>query len=83
MAAFRQAAETAGFRIVRLETTVRTAWVFGALGYCIRKTGRAEWSELHKPFSLLKGIVYQQRERLALLSDKQAGDELLLIATKS
>jgi SAM-dependent methyltransferase len=83
MPALRQAAVTAGFKIVRLETTVRTAWVFGALGYCIRRTGRAEWSELHKPLNLLKGIVYQQRQRLALLSDKQAGDELLLIATKS
>lgn len=81
--ALRQAAERTGFKILRLETTGRTAWVYGALSYCVRKTGRAEINELNKPLNLLKGIWYQLRQRAVLCKDKTAGDELLLIATKS
>lgn len=80
--AFRAAAERAGFKITRLETTPRTAWVYGALSYCIRKTGRAEMSELGRPLNLIKGIGYQLRQRLIMRRDKNAGDELLLVATK-
>jgi SAM-dependent methyltransferase len=81
--AFRRAAEQAGFTITRLETTVRTAWVYGALGYCIRKTGRGEMSELQRPLNLFKGVWHQLRQRTVRRTDPSAGDELLLIATKS
>jgi len=78
----RRAAEQAGFKVQRLSTTVRNAWVYGALTHCIRRTGRADMSELGKPASLLRGIGYQLLERRALRRDPEAGDELLLVATK-
>jgi 2-polyprenyl-3-methyl-5-hydroxy-6-metoxy-1,4-benzoquinol methylase len=81
--ALRRAVEQAGFQITRLETTIRTAWVYGALSYCIRKTGRAEMSELNRPLNLLKGVGYQLRQRAALCADANAGDELLIIGTKT
>lgn len=79
----RQAAEQVGFKIQRLETTVRSAWVYGALSDCIRRTGRAEMSELGKPANLLHGIRYQLRQRRELRRNPQAGDEIRLIAGKA
>jgi len=83
MANLRQAAEQAGFNNLRLDTTVRSAWVYGALSDCIRRTGRAEMSELGKPANLLRGIVYQLCQRRARRRDPDAGDELRLIAGKA
>ena len=81
-ATLRRAAEQAGLEVQRLDTTVRSAWVYGALSDCIRRTGRAEMSELGKPANLLRGIWYQLRQRAVLRRDANAGDELRLIATK-
>jgi 2-polyprenyl-3-methyl-5-hydroxy-6-metoxy-1,4-benzoquinol methylase len=81
--AIRKAAEQAGFSIIRLETTARTAWVYGAMSFRIRKTSRSSIAELNNPLSLLKGIAYQLRQRAALRWNATAGDELLLVATKS
>jgi SAM-dependent methyltransferase len=78
----RAAAQRCGFVIERLEATVRSAWVYGALSRCIQRTGRAEMSELGKPANLLRGILFQLRERWRSRRDPQAGDELLLIAKK-
>jgi hypothetical protein len=39
-------------------------------------------SELGKPLNLLRGIIYQLRQRRALRRDPAAGDELRLIAGK-
>lgn len=82
LSTLRQAAEQAGFRIAKLDSTVRIAWVSGALSGCIRRTGRGEIPELGKPANLLRGLFFQLRERLVLLRDPKAGDELRLIATK-
>jgi 2-polyprenyl-3-methyl-5-hydroxy-6-metoxy-1,4-benzoquinol methylase len=79
-ATLRQAAEAAGLTIHRLDTTVRSAWVYGALSDCIRRTGRGEMSELGKPANLLRGIFYQLRQRRELKRNPEAGDELRLIA---
>jgi 2-polyprenyl-3-methyl-5-hydroxy-6-metoxy-1,4-benzoquinol methylase len=79
----RQAAERAGLKVQRLDTTIRTAWVYGALSQCIRDKGRAEMSELGKPVNLLRGIRFQLRERWKIRNDAQAGDELRLIASKA
>jgi hypothetical protein len=81
-ATLRRAAEQAGFKIQQLSTTVRNAWVYGALTQCIRRTGRGDMSELGKAGGLLRGMAYQLRQRWALRGDPEAGDELLLIATK-
>ena len=78
----RTAAETAGFAVKRLDTTVRTAWVYGALSRRIKRTGRAEMSELGKPASLLYGMIYQLRQRAVKWTNPEAGDELLLVASK-
>jgi hypothetical protein len=39
-------------------------------------------SELSKPANLVRGVLYQLRQRTVLHRDPQAGDELRLIATK-
>lgn len=78
----RRLAEKLGFRVLRLDTTIRSAWVYGALSHCIRGTGRAEMSELGKPANLLRGMLFQLGERRRMRRDPRAGDELLLIATK-
>jgi SAM-dependent methyltransferase len=77
-----QTAERAGFSVEKLDSTVRIAWVSGALSRSIRRTGRGEVSQLGKPANLLPGILFQLRERLALRHDPKAGDELRLIAFK-
>jgi 2-polyprenyl-3-methyl-5-hydroxy-6-metoxy-1,4-benzoquinol methylase len=79
----RRAAEQAGLTVQHLDSTVRSAWVYGALSDCIRRTGRAEMSELGKAGNLLRGVFYQLRQRVALRRDPNAGDELRLIATKA
>jgi len=81
-ATLRQAAEQAGFTPQRLDSTARSAWVYGALSDCIRRTGRAEMSELGKPANLVRGILYQLRQRLELRRNPTAGDELVLVAEK-
>ncbi len=81
-ATLRRAAEQAGLRVQRLDTTVRSAWVYGALSRCIQVKGRAEMSELGKPANLLRGIAYQLRQRRILARHPDAGDELLLVATR-
>jgi 2-polyprenyl-3-methyl-5-hydroxy-6-metoxy-1,4-benzoquinol methylase len=81
-ATLRQAAEKSGLNVERLVTTARNAWVYGALSHSIRRTGRGDMSELGKPASLLRGIVYQLQQRWVLRRDEKAGDELLLLASK-
>ena len=81
-ATLRKAAEGQGFVVERLDSTVRSAWVYGTLSRLIRKTGRAEMSALGKPACLIHGILFQLRERIQKLFNSDAGDELLLIATK-
>lgn len=78
----RTAAEKAGLKVERIDSTVRTAWVYGALSSRIQATGRGEMSELGKPANLLRGIGFQLRERLKLRSDPHTGDELRLMGTK-
>lgn len=79
----RRAAEQTGLKVLRLESSVRTAWVYGALSRCIQRCGRGEMSELGRPVNLASGILFQLRERLARLTNPEAGDELRLIATKN
>lgn len=78
----RAAAEKQGFTIERLDSTIRSAWVYGALSGLIARTGRAEMSQLGKPANLLRGIAFQTGERIRKWFDREAGDELLLIARK-
>ncbi len=79
--ALKRAAEGAGFTIETLDSTVRIAWVCGAVSYDIKKTGRGDVRRLGSLIPLLRGFAYQLRERLALRSNPFAGDELRLIAT--
>lgn len=78
----RAAAEKEGFKITRLDSTIRSAWVYGTLSRLIRKSGRAEMVALSQPRHLIHGVIFQIRERMLRWFDDQAGDELLLIATK-
>jgi len=78
----RRMAEKAGLEVLRLDSTIRNAWVYGALSECIRRTGRAEMSELGKPVNLIRGMLFQLDERYRAAKDSRAGDELRLIATK-
>ncbi len=78
----RKAAEQVGFKVKILVTSPRNAWVYGLLSRSIRRTGRSDMSLLGKPANLLQGISYQLRQRRVLRHDAEAGDELLLIATK-
>jgi len=81
-ATLRRAAEQQGFVIERLDSTVRSAWVYGTLSRLIRRTGRGEMSALGKPACLFHGILFQLRERILKWFNADAGDELRLIATK-
>lgn len=81
-AGMRRAAESAGLVVDRIDSSIRTAWVYAALSDRIRKTGRGEMSELGKPLNLLRGIAFQLRERQRKQRDPSAGDELRLFATK-
>jgi len=78
----RAAAERNGFVVERLDSTIRSAWVYGALSRKIARTGRGEMSELGKPANLLAGMLFQTGERVRKWFDRDAGDELLLIARK-
>lgn len=78
----RAAAERNGFVVERLDSTIRSAWVYGALSRKIARTGRGEMSELGKPANLLAGMLFQTGERVRKWFDRNAGDELLLIARK-
>lgn len=78
----RAAAEKQGFTVERLDSTIRSAWVYGALSGLIARTGRAEMSALGKPANLLRGALFQTGERIRKWLDPDAGDELLLIARK-
>ncbi len=78
----RSAAEQQGFIVERLDTTVRSAWVYGTLSRLIRQTGRGEMSALGQPACLIHGILFQLRERVLKWFNSNAGDELLLMATK-
>ena len=78
----RVAAEKHGFEIVRLDSTVRSAWVYGALSRKIYRTGRGEMSQLGKPLNLIYGMLFQLRERARRVFNAEAGDELLLMARK-
>lgn len=77
------AAEKQGFMIERLDSTVRSAWVYGALSRRIYRTGRGEMSQLGRPINLIHGILFQLGERARRWFNREAGDELLLIARKS
>lgn len=79
----RTAAERAGLKVQAIETSVRSAWVYGAMSSVIRDTGRGPISELGKPANLLRGIQFQLSERWTRGSDPDAGDELRLFATKA
>jgi len=81
-ATLRRVAGQCGFVVERLDSTVRSAWVYGTLSRLIRKTGRGEMSALSRPACLLHGIWFQLRERGLKWFNRDAGDELLLIATK-
>jgi SAM-dependent methyltransferase len=81
-AALKRAAEQAGFAIQRLESSVRIAWVCGAMSYEIKRTGRCDVGHLNNPVALIRGFTYQLRERWAKRRHPLAGDELRLIATK-
>lgn len=81
-APLRRLAEKAGFEVLKLDSTVRSAWVYGALSDCIRRSGRAEMSELGKPANLARGMLFQLAERRRATHDPRAGDELRLVATK-
>ncbi len=78
----RAAAEQQGFTVKRLDSTVRSAWVYGALSRKIATTGRGEMSELGKPANLVHGMLFQLGERVRKWINRDAGDELLLIARK-
>lgn len=78
----RRAAEGQGYVVERLDTTIRNAWVYGALSRLIARTGRGEMSNLGKPVDLLHGMIFQLRERVLKWFNRDAGDELLLIARK-
>jgi methionine biosynthesis protein MetW len=78
----RTAAEQQGFIVQRLDTTIRSAWVYGTLSREIQRTGRGEMAALGKPACLISGVIFQLRERMLRWFSKDAGDELLLIATK-
>lgn len=78
----RSAAGKVGFTVERLDSTIRSAWVYGALSRKIAQTGRGEMSELGKPTNLLAGMWFQTGERVRKWFDRDAGDELLLIARK-
>lgn len=78
----RAAATKHGFVIERLDSTVRSAWVYGALSRKIAHPGRAEMSELGRPVNLLHGMLFQLGERVRKWFNCDAGDELLLIARK-
>lgn len=80
-AGMRRAAGEAGLSIERIDSSIRTAWVYGALSECIRRTGRAEMSELGKAGNILRGIRFQLRERRRIRANPMAGDELRLFAT--
>lgn len=80
--ALRRAAEAAAFTNPQVDSTVRIAWVCGALSHDIKKSGRGDLRCLGKPVPLLRGFAYQLRQRLALRSNPFAGDELRLIATR-
>lgn len=78
----RALAEKQGFIVQRLDSTIRSAWVYGTLSREIRRTGRGEMAALGRPASLIWGVVFQLRERVLRWFNHNAGDELLLIATK-
>ncbi len=81
-AALRRAAESAGFSNPKVDSTVRIAWVCGALSHDVKKTGHSDLRCLGRALPLLRGFGYQLRQRAALPSNAFAGDELRLIATR-
>lgn len=81
-ASLRRAAEEAGLEVQRVDTSIRTAWVYAALSECIARTGRGEMSELGKASNILRGIRFQLRERCRMRSQPASGDELRLFATR-
>lgn len=76
------AATSQGFRTEQSLTTVRAVWVAGAMSGQIRRNGEINMANFHKAGWLVYGLIYQLRERFALLRNADAGDDLLLIATK-
>jgi 2-polyprenyl-3-methyl-5-hydroxy-6-metoxy-1,4-benzoquinol methylase len=76
------AANLQNFRVQQICTTVRAVWVAGAMSGQIRRYGKIDMARFHKAGWLVYGLTYQLRERLALMRDADAGDDLLLIATK-
>ena len=78
----RSVAEKQGFVVERLDTTVRSAWVYGTLSRQIQRTGRGEMSDLGRPACLIHGVIFQLRERVLKWFNRESGDELLLVATK-
>lgn len=78
----RAAAEKQGFVVQQMRTTIRSAWVYGTLSRQIKRIGRGEMSDLGKPACLIHGVIFQLRERVVKWFNREAGDELLLIATK-
>jgi methionine biosynthesis protein MetW len=78
----RTLAEKQDFIVQRLDSTIRSAWVYGTLSREIRRTGRGEMAALGKLTSLISGVIFQLRERALKWFNHNAGDELLLIANK-
>lgn len=81
-AALRTAVERSGFEVQRLAATVRSGWVYGVFLQSIQRTGKASLAHLGSPWHLPGGVAYQLRQRWIARQDKDAGDELLLIARK-
>jgi 2-polyprenyl-3-methyl-5-hydroxy-6-metoxy-1,4-benzoquinol methylase len=79
---FRKLAESAGFTISRLDSSIHSAWVYGGLSRAAERTGRAEMSELGRLGCLAYGACFQLGERLRRIFDNDAGDEILLLARK-
>ena len=79
---FRSLAESSGFAITRLDTSVHSAWVYGGLSRAAERTGRAEMAELGRLGCLVYGAFFQLGERLRRLFDAEAGDEILMLARK-
>ena len=78
----RSAVERQKFVTVRLDSSVRTSWVYGALSRQIERTGRGEMYDLGKPGCLIYGMLYQLRARWKKRANINAGDELVMIAQK-
>lgn len=78
----RANAKNDGVLIQGLDPTGRSAQVHGKFSRVIRQTGSGEMSPLGKPACVNHEILLEPRERLLKWFNRDASDELHLIATK-